>query len=669
MKLIKCYVSSFGKLKDFTFDFNSGLNTIKEYNGWGKSTFATFIKAMFYGLNDSKRSVSENERIKFRPWNSTQRFGGYVCFEWGGKEFRLERFFGNKESEDSVHLFDNVSGKEFSNTQDLGRRIFEIDEEGFLSTTYFSQKDVQIKSNTSITAKFNSVCEIQDTDAFDKALAKVEDKAKSYKYRGERGIIPDAKAELRQLEERIVAVKGSAKLIDGLKIEEKILNGKVSQLKQDIEDISERITKSAKAQSLKSSKELLQNLDAETVELEKTLQSAKEVLKNNDVSDGKIKYCNDKLTKLVEYDANIDLLKSNIEEIEKNCSIKSDKKISMIDVSLYVATLITFIGFIVSLAISGFSTVSIVLCILFGITALCSIGDLIYRLKLKNTSSGKFNDILTANRDRLLEVERKKQEVILEIDGYLGGFGLDCTDRTTALLQIVKIKDIYKDVCEKLAKNYEQRNKLLDNLKDCPSDLIIEDTNVLNSKLKIARDDYVSAVDAYQKKVNDIKEYESRANVLPELESRKDELVENIKRYEEEQNVLSLTAKFLRTADENLKLRYKAPLQQSLKKYFEYVSGVDKLIDIDVDMKVTVDESGEKKVTEYYSKGYQNLFEICKRFALVDVLFTGEKPFIILDDPFFNLDDEKLSSALELIKKLANDYQILYLVCHESRRA
>ena len=70
MKLVKCYVASFGKLQNFTYDFNSELNTIKEENGWGKSTLATFIKSMFYGLNDSKRNVAENERVKYRPWGS-----------------------------------------------------------------------------------------------------------------------------------------------------------------------------------------------------------------------------------------------------------------------------------------------------------------------------------------------------------------------------------------------------------------------------------------------------------------------------------------------------------------------------------------------------------------------------------------------------------------------
>ena len=67
MKLIKCYVSSFGGIKDYTYDFCGGFNEIKQDNGWGKSTLATFIKAMFYGLDGSnKRSLLENERKKYK---------------------------------------------------------------------------------------------------------------------------------------------------------------------------------------------------------------------------------------------------------------------------------------------------------------------------------------------------------------------------------------------------------------------------------------------------------------------------------------------------------------------------------------------------------------------------------------------------------------------------
>ena len=50
MKLVSCYIENFGGLHRFSYDFKDGLNVISEDNGWGKSTLAAFLKAMFYGL-------------------------------------------------------------------------------------------------------------------------------------------------------------------------------------------------------------------------------------------------------------------------------------------------------------------------------------------------------------------------------------------------------------------------------------------------------------------------------------------------------------------------------------------------------------------------------------------------------------------------------------------
>ncbi|MBR0189094.1 MAG: AAA family ATPase, partial [Clostridia bacterium] len=127
MKLISCYVSSFGTLKDFSYDFTGGLNVVKEENGWGKSTFAAFIKAMFYGLDDAKRGIEDNERKRFAPWNSTDKFGGNLVFEWKGQNFKIERFFGAKSSDDTVKLYDLATNKvytEGSAVDNIGKRVF-----------------------------------------------------------------------------------------------------------------------------------------------------------------------------------------------------------------------------------------------------------------------------------------------------------------------------------------------------------------------------------------------------------------------------------------------------------------------------------------------------------------------------------------------------------------
>ena len=85
------------------------------------------------------------------------------------------------------------------------------------------------------------------------------------------------------------------------------------------------------------------------------------------------------------------------------------------------------------------------------------------------------------------------------------------------------------------------------------------------------------------------------------------------------------------------------------------------------DLDVQLERQGEARELGYFSAGQMDAVMLCMRFALVDALFTGEKPFVILDDPFVNLDDAHTAQALELLRKLAGDRQVIYLVCHSSR--
>ena len=195
-----------------------------------------------------------------------------------------------------------------------------------------------------------------------------------------------------------------------------------------------------------------------------------------------------------------------------------------------------------------------------------------------------------------------------------------------------------------------------------------EDLTTLRNQLEVAQSQYSEKSSTLAIKRANYKRYEEFAESLSDLLDKKEVLSNNLETYKKEHETTLKTIEFLKRADDNLKTKYRAPLQDSLNKYLALIDGGKTHAKIDIDLLVTIEEKVGTVDTEYYSKGYQNLFEICKRFALTDVLFTGEKPFIILDDPFYNLDDEKLKNALDLIKKLSEEYQIIYFICHESRR-
>jgi len=140
------------------------------------------------------------------------------------------------------------------------------------------------------------------------------------------------------------------------------------------------------------------------------------------------------------------------------------------------------------------------------------------------------------------------------------------------------------------------------------------------------------------------------------------------KNEENSRDILDKTLSLLETAKSNLSTQYVGGVEQNFTNYIQKLlgNGFDNTI-IDHDLKIHVDEKGEAREIGYFSAGTVDCMLICMRLALIDSLFKQEKPFIILDDPFVNLDDTHTSYALEMLKKIGQNKQIIYMVCNSSR--
>lgn len=662
MRLLNCYISSFGKLQNFSYDFSSGLNTIIEDNGWGKSTFATFIKAMFYGLNSTKRSVAENERIKYRPWNSTQKFGGYIEFLWGENHYKIERFFGTKEAEDTLRLFDVKTGKEFTNTENLGKRIFEIDEEGFLSTTYFSQKDFEIKSNSSLTAKFNSVCEVQDTEAFDKALQKLEEKAKTYKYRGDKGLIADTKREIADVDYEIERTLKSSQTVKLLRSEVESLGKEVEELKETTAKLTEKVAKSSEIQALKAKSTHYEQLLTEKNQTILQLNKVDGVLNGNSVTREDVNNfltCNQDL---LTASTNVKILSNDIENL-KNSNLEKPKQSNKIDLTFILPIILILAGI-------GCMFFNHIVGVIFLFLAIVS-GTILLYVK-KNAPKQPSNDlssIIEEKQNQLNKYLSLEKEISNGIDNFIARFNVGLyQDRYSALSMILNAT-IEKEKLAESLKNIEQNIKSL-NVLDTNFDRLNDeslDINTIKKELQNYQVEYTRKSSQLADKRANLVAHENYANTIIDLQSKREDLTQKLLSHNENYKTLTATIDYLKKADETLKVKYRAPLQNSLNKYLTHITESSLKAQIDIDLNVSVEEMDGIKSTDYYSKGYQNLFEICKRFALTDVLFKKEKPFIILDDPFYNLDDKKIEQAIKLINSLSEEYQIIYFVCHQSR--
>lgn len=159
MKLIRCHIENFGVLSDFDFVFDDGLTTICQGNGFGKSTFAAFIKAMFYGFpRTGARNIVENERKRYDPWQGG-KYGGYLEFEIQDTSYRVTRYFGKTAAKDTFSLLDLTSRRPSeAYSEKLGEELFRLDADSFARSTYVPQLSASdVGATTSIRTKLSNL--------------------------------------------------------------------------------------------------------------------------------------------------------------------------------------------------------------------------------------------------------------------------------------------------------------------------------------------------------------------------------------------------------------------------------------------------------------------------------------------------------------------------------
>ncbi len=179
MKLLKCHIVGFGNWKNKTIDFKDGLTSVCEKNGFGKSSLASFIRAMFYGLE--RVTKANNERKRALPFDGSP-CGGSLDFEWQGNQYSIERsFIGKTPKDDTLICYKNgIETKELGEIP--GNVVFGLDLDSFNRTIFISPTDLEISSSETLNAKMSHFVEgSSDGCDFSSVKESLEELKKKYK--------------------------------------------------------------------------------------------------------------------------------------------------------------------------------------------------------------------------------------------------------------------------------------------------------------------------------------------------------------------------------------------------------------------------------------------------------------------------------------------------------
>ena len=276
-----------------------------------------------------------------------------------------------------------------------------------------------------------------------------------------------------------------------------------------------------------------------------------------------------------------------------------------------------------------------------------------------------FNDISRENKD----LENKIKELENAIQHFLGQFNASATALTTEEkigelnTHLRKKKEIEDQITEKesLLKTFISMNQL-DVIDDANFSIEEENQKIADIDLKI------DALNGEKTTLlNKCAEYENEIAMLDEYNSERENVEIDIRIMEEEYRLLNLSMDYLTHSQNCLLEKYVKPMKDSVNKYISLLLKDTEDYSIDVNFNFQFMTEGGLKGIDSYSRGYQNIISLCMRLALIDCLYPQEKPFIILDDPFVNFDDEKLELCKALIRTISKQYQIVYFACHKSR--
>ncbi len=170
-----------------------------------------------------------------------------------------------------------------------------------------------------------------------------------------------------------------------------------------------------------------------------------------------------------------------------------------------------------------------------------------------------------------------------------------------------------------------------------------------------------AGIKTYEEQLYGLQEKYDEWNVTKVVLEEKEE---EFRQKKQQYGLLEKTREYLGKAKEALTARYTGPIMEHFVKYYGIVSGSEPSgYHMDANIQVTLEEQGLQRDVAFLSTGYQDLIGVCLRLALVEAMYTGEKPMLIMDDPFVNLDETKTRGSKRLLDELAKHYQILYFTC------
>ena len=205
MKILSM-TATFGKLSRQNLTFEPGMNLIEAPNEWGKSTWCAFIMAMLYGIDTGARSKTGvlADKEHYAPW-SGEPMSGRMDILWKDKEITIERQNKGRIPMGEVKAYETHTGIPVPELciSAPGQVLLGVEKSVFARSGFLRQSEMPVTEDESLRRRLNELVTTADESGASDDLAQKLKDLKNRCRHNKTGLLPEQEARLKELEDKL----------------------------------------------------------------------------------------------------------------------------------------------------------------------------------------------------------------------------------------------------------------------------------------------------------------------------------------------------------------------------------------------------------------------------------------------------------------------------------
>ncbi len=624
----------FGALDGDSLQLSEGLNILYAPNESGKSTWCAFLRAMLYGVSSAQRARGgqKPDKVKYRPWSGTPMSGsmdlvtpdGYVTLRrWTERDDRPMQCFSA-----------TVTGTELPvpalTAETAGETLTGMPAAVFERSVFIRQSGMELTSDPALEKRIGAIVASGDEEI---SYSEADKRLRSWQRRrrsGSRGAIPELEREMAQTERVLNEIKAHGEAAAAAEEEIAALERRCTE--------TETAMHEARARQRRQSLAEMAAARQPTKEAEAACEKARQALSRADAPLMETPFGTEGPEEAA---GRVGRDLARAEELAASVQRKSRAKLAFLLPVLAVLALLAavFLPWKVELVIAG--------CL--------------------------FLLLFAAAFMRAQGQKKEAERALDERAALLRAYGAESPEEVEALLERYKLLWSERERIAASAEEAEstlQQRRFEQHAAEERALRLLDFTDGDNDAARAARQ-----LSQMRARIGELKERrameEGQAKALGDRAALESGLSEARGRYDEllfQEQALALAEETLTRADAELQERLSPVLARRAAEYYALLTGgrydeVTLARDLSACARLAGDDTSRE--LDYLSAGAKDQLYLALRLAVCDLALPGDDPCpLVLDDALVAFDRERMALALDLMKRIAEDRQVLLFTCH-----